>query len=98
MKITRATLLKAAPYAALIAGFAGGALAISPMSPLPQTAPREGDPYLQLVQAQPLPRAAPTNQGQMQLSFAPVAGACGRQRLCSARHTRHVARSVLRAF
>jgi Do/DeqQ family serine protease len=77
MKITRATLLKAAPYAALIAGFAGGALAISPMSPLPQTAPREGDPYLQLVQAQPLPRAAPTNQGQMQLSFAPVAARAG---------------------
>ena len=77
MKITRATLLKAAPYAALIAGFAGGALAISPMSPLPQTAPREAEPYLQLVQAQPLPRAAPTSQGQMQLSFAPVAARAG---------------------
>jgi Do/DeqQ family serine protease len=77
MKITRATLLKAAPYAALIAGFAGGALAISPMSPLPQTAPQEAEPYLQLVQAQPLPRAAPTSQGQMQLSFAPVAARAG---------------------
>jgi Do/DeqQ family serine protease len=77
MKITRATLLKAAPYAALIAGFAGGALAISPMSPLPLASPQEGEPHLQLVQAQPLPRATPTSQGQMQLSFAPVAGRAG---------------------
>ncbi len=77
MKITQATLLKAAPYAALIAGFAGGALAISPMSPLQQTAPRDAEPTLQLVQAQPLPRATPTGQGQMQLSFAPVAARAG---------------------
>ncbi|MEZ5971153.1 MAG: Do family serine endopeptidase [Hyphomonadaceae bacterium] len=79
MKITRATLLKASPFAALIAGFAGGALAISPISPLaPQRdeAPqehRDGDPYLQLAQATPLVRATPNSRGEVQLSFAPVA-------------------------
>ena len=83
MKITRATLLKASPFAALIAGFAGGALAISPISPLaPQRedAPqehREGDPYLQLAQATPLVRAAPNSRGEVQLSFAPVAARAG---------------------
>jgi Do/DeqQ family serine protease len=83
MKITRATLLKASPFAALIAGFAGGALAISPISPLaPQRedAPqehREGDPYLQLTQATPLVRAAPNSRGEVQLSFAPVAARAG---------------------
>lgn len=78
MKLTRLTLLKAIPYAALIAGFAGGALATSPM--VTQQAPpahREGDPYLQLVQAEPLVRAAPSNRGDMQLSFAPVAARAG---------------------
>jgi Do/DeqQ family serine protease len=75
MKITRATLLKASPFAALIAGFAGGALAISPVgqqmiNPPPQA--EAGEPYLQLVQAEPLVRATPSSRGEMQLSFAPV--------------------------
>ncbi|MGD9965292.1 MAG: Do family serine endopeptidase [Hyphomonadaceae bacterium] len=78
MKITRATLLKASPYAALIAGFAGGALAISPMvTQRGSPAPANGDPYLQLVQAEPLVRAAPSSRGEMQLSFAPVAARAG---------------------
>jgi S1-C subfamily serine protease len=83
MKITRATLLKASPFAALIAGFAGGALAISPISPLApqredaQPEHREGDPYLQLAQATPLVRAAPNSRGEVQLSFAPVAARAG---------------------
>jgi Do/DeqQ family serine protease len=83
MKITRATLLKASPFAALIAGFAGGALAISPLSPLapqrdaPSEEHREGDPYLQLAQAGPLVRAAPNSRGEVQLSFAPVAARAG---------------------
>ena len=77
MNFTRATLLKVAPYAALIAGFAGGALAISPISPLSQTAPGAGEPSLQLVQAQPLPRATPNSQGEMMMSFAPVAARAG---------------------
>ena len=78
MKITRAGLLKASPFAALIAGFAGGALAVSPLAN-PTQAPTQApsDPYLQLVQAEPLVRAAPTGQGQMQLSFAPVAAQAG---------------------
>lgn len=78
MKITRETLLKASPWAALIAGFASGALAVSPMATHAQAPPQEaqqqsGEPYLQLVQAQPLTRAAPNSRGEMQLSFAPVA-------------------------
>jgi len=74
MKITRSTLLKASPYAALVAGFAGGALAISPLANPAQQAPSaQGEPQLQLVQAQPLPRAAPNSQGEVMLSFAPVA-------------------------
>ncbi|MBK6705424.1 MAG: Do family serine endopeptidase [Caulobacteraceae bacterium] len=83
MKITRATLLKASPFAALIAGFAGGALAISPISPLApqredaQPEHQEGDPYLQLAQATPLVRAAPNSRGEVQLSFAPVAARAG---------------------
>ncbi|MBK8542286.1 MAG: trypsin-like peptidase domain-containing protein [Caulobacteraceae bacterium] len=83
MKITRATLLKASPFAALIAGFAGGALAISPISPLApqredaQLEHQEGDPYLQLAQAAPLVRAAPNSRGEVQLSFAPVAARAG---------------------
>ena len=77
MKITRVTLFKALPYAALIAGFAGGALATSPMAtdqpaPPPQQQQSTDQPYLQMVQAQPLVRAAPTSRGEMQLSFAPV--------------------------
>jgi Do/DeqQ family serine protease len=79
MKITRSTLLKAAPFAAVIAGFAGGALAISPLAQLanPPAQTEEGDPYLQLVQAEPLVRAAPTSRGEIQLSFAPVAARAG---------------------
>ncbi|MGD9982158.1 MAG: Do family serine endopeptidase [Hyphomonadaceae bacterium] len=78
MKITRATLLKASPYAALIAGFAGGALAVSPMvTERAIPAQQDGEPYLQLVQAQPLVRAAPSSRGDMQLSFAPVAARAG---------------------
>ncbi len=76
MKITRETLLKASPWAALIAGFASGALAVSPMAAPAQAPPQQqqgGEPYLQLVQAQPLTRAAPNSRGEMQLSFAPVA-------------------------
>jgi Do/DeqQ family serine protease len=77
MKITRATLLKASPFAALIAGFAGGALAVGPMA-ADQSAPRAPEePYLQLVQAQPLVRAAPASRGEVQLSFAPVAARAG---------------------
>ncbi len=78
MKFSRASLLKASPYAALLAGFAGGALAVSPMA-APQSAPAPApeQPYLQLAQAEPLVRAAPSSQGQMQLSFAPVAAQAG---------------------
>jgi Do/DeqQ family serine protease len=76
MQITRATLLKASPYAALIAGFAGGALAVAPMT-TPQAAPPPEQPQLQLVQAQPLVRAAPSSRAEVQLSFAPVAARAG---------------------
>jgi Do/DeqQ family serine protease len=73
MKITRAHLIKASPFLALIAGFAGGALAVSPMATNTVSPPPEaGEPYLQLVQAEPLVRAAPNSRGEMQLSFAPV--------------------------
>jgi Do/DeqQ family serine protease len=79
MKITRSTLLKASPYAALIAGFAGGALAVSPLATQREAAPTEqsGEPYLQLVQAQPLVRSTPSSRGEVQLSFAPVAARAG---------------------
>ena len=79
MNITRATLLKASPFAALIAGFAGGALAIAPMAGQSSAPPPQehSDPYLQLVQAEPLMRAAPSSRGEMQLSFAPVAASAG---------------------
>jgi Do/DeqQ family serine protease len=78
MKITRAGLLRASPFIALIAGFAGGALAISPLARQDAAPARDpGEPYLQLVQAEPLVRAAPSNQGQVQLSFAPVAAQAG---------------------
>ncbi|MGE0530704.1 MAG: Do family serine endopeptidase [Hyphomonadaceae bacterium] len=77
MKITRATLLKASPYAALIAGFAGGALAVSPLATQREVPAESGDPYLQLVQAEPLVRTAPSNRGEVQLSFAPVAARAG---------------------
>jgi len=73
MKITRATLLKASPFAALIAGVAGGALAVAPMAsePSPVRAPEQPEARLQLAQAGPT-RAAPASRGEMQLSFAPV--------------------------
>lgn len=82
MKITRATLLKASPFVALIAGFAGGALAVAPIATQREIPPAEaqhtdGQPYLQMVQAQPLVRTAPNNRGEMQLSFAPVASRAG---------------------
>lgn len=78
MKITRATLLKASPFAALIAGFAGGALAVSPLATQREVpADQSGEPYLQLVQAEPLVRAAPSSRGEVQLSFAPVAARAG---------------------
>jgi Do/DeqQ family serine protease len=73
MKITRATLIKVSPFLALIAGFTGGALAVSPMAnPTAGPPPEAGEPYLQLVQAEPLVRATPNNRGEVQLSFAPV--------------------------
>ena len=63
MKITRAGLLKASPFIALVAGFAGGALAIAPIASETFQAPPQqqaGEPSLQLVQAEPLVRAAPS--------------------------------------
>jgi Do/DeqQ family serine protease len=77
MKITRSTLLKASPYAALVAGFAGGALAVSPLATQREVPTQSGEPHLQLVQAQPLVRTAPSSRGDMQLSFAPVAARAG---------------------
>ncbi len=84
MKISRTTLLKAAPFAALIVGFAGGALAVAPLTRQAPTqaaqiqAPEQAqDPYLQLVQGQPLARAVPNSRGEAQLSFAPVAARAG---------------------
>jgi Do/DeqQ family serine protease len=77
MKITRSTVLKASPFAALIAGFAGGALAVAPMAAEREIPRDEGEPYLQTVQAEPLVRAAPMGRGEMQLSFAPVAARAG---------------------
>ena len=79
MKLTRATLLKASPFMAVIAGLAGGALAVAPMAtetvlPPPQ---QQSDPYLQLAQADAPQRAAPSSRGEMQLSFAPVAAQAG---------------------
>ena len=47
---------------------------------LPQQEPpagQSGEPYLQMVQAQPLTRQAPNSRGEMQLSFAPVAARAG---------------------
>lgn len=80
MKIDRVTLLKASPFIALVAGFAGGALAVGPMrqpsapAPAVETAQPgdQGGPYLQLVQAGPLTRVTPSSRGEAQLSFAPV--------------------------
>jgi Do/DeqQ family serine protease len=78
MKITRSTLLKASPYMALVAGFAGGALAVSPLATQREIPARSSDePALQLVQAEPLVRTAPSNRGEVQLSFAPVAARAG---------------------
>ena len=74
MKITRASFLKALPL--LAAGFAAGALAVAPLA-AQEYFQRDGEPRLQLVQAQAAPRLAPSNQGQMQLSFAPVAASAG---------------------
>jgi S1-C subfamily serine protease len=82
MKITRSGLLKASPFAALVAGFAGGALAVVAPMAVTQNAvespvAEQTDPYLQLVQAQPLTRATPNSRGEVQLSFAPVAAQAG---------------------
>ncbi|MES1158796.1 MAG: Do family serine endopeptidase [Terricaulis silvestris] len=70
MKIDRAKLLKAAPWLALIAGFAGG---IFTMGPLAAQERANSGPPIQIVQAAPLQRMSPANQSQVQLSFAPVA-------------------------
>jgi Do/DeqQ family serine protease len=77
MKFSRSTLLKASPFLALVAGFAGGALAIGPMAQSTAPPPAAGDPYLQLVQAEPLVRATPSSRGEVQLSFAPVVQRAG---------------------
>jgi Do/DeqQ family serine protease len=71
MKITRATLLKASPFAALIAGLAGGALAAAPLAEQAARPPTEQS-EIQLAQAGPA-RATPSSRADMQLSFAPVA-------------------------
>lgn len=83
MKITRSTLLKASPFVALIAGFAGGALAIGPLAAQtqqqaaqPAAVERQNDATFQLIQADTV-RAAPLNRGEVQLSFAPVAARAG---------------------
>jgi len=72
MKLTRARLLKASPFVALIAGVAGGALATAPVLYAPPADPphEQGEAYLQLAQAGPT--RAPTSRAEMQLSFAPV--------------------------
>lgn len=67
MPVTRATLLKFAPWIAVAGGFLGGTLAMSPIA-----AQTRGQPPIQLVQPSPLVRAAPTSQAQISLSFAPV--------------------------
>ena len=75
MKVSRAGLLKASPFIALVAGFAGGALAIAPIASetlQPPAQAQSGEPMLQMVQAEPLVRATPSNRGEVQLSFAPV--------------------------
>jgi Do/DeqQ family serine protease len=79
MKFSRATLLKVSPFLALAAGFAGGALALGRMNDQGQAvegAPSD-QPAIQLVQAEPLTRAVPASQGEVQLSFAPVAARVG---------------------
>ncbi len=73
MQINRASVLKALPLVA--GGFAAGALVAAPLA-AQERAPRDA-PMLQLVQAQTAPRVAPGSQGQMQLSFAPVAASAG---------------------
>ncbi|GAM99225.1 serine protease precursor MucD/AlgY [alpha proteobacterium U9-1i] len=73
MKIDRAFLLSAAPFAA--GGFLAGALVMAPLAA--QEFRANGEPQLQLVQAQQLPRAVPNSQGQVQLSYAPVAARAG---------------------
>ncbi|MEQ1617866.1 MAG: Do family serine endopeptidase [Terricaulis sp.] len=81
MKITRATLLKAAPIIALVIGFASGALAgpIAQRVGLTPAVQRAGqdEPSLQLVQAGPLARVTPSSRGEAQLSFAPVVERAG---------------------
>ncbi len=72
MKSLRSILLKASPFAALVAGLAGGALAVAPLSGGEDlAAPAEPEARLQLAQAGPA-RAAPMSRAEMQLSFAPV--------------------------
>ena len=58
MPVTRATLLKFAPWIAVAAGFVGGMLTMSPIAA--QT--RAQTPPIQLVQPSSLVRAAPTSQ------------------------------------
>ncbi len=72
MKSLRSILLKASPFAALVAGVAGGALAVAPLSGGQDlAAPAQPEARLQLAQAGPA-RAAPMSRAEMQLSFAPV--------------------------
>jgi len=69
MKITRSSLLKVSPLAALIAVAAGSALSASPLM---QSAQAQDATPVQLAQADTV-RAAPTSRAEVQLSFAPVA-------------------------
>ncbi|MGE0596943.1 MAG: Do family serine endopeptidase [Hyphomonadaceae bacterium] len=74
MKFDRGSLLRALPFVA--GGFVAGAIAVAPLA-AQEWAGREAEPRLHLVQAQAAPRVAPSTQGQMQLSFAPVAASAG---------------------
>jgi Do/DeqQ family serine protease len=73
MKIDRASLLKAAPF--LAGGFVAGVLVMAPLAA--QEFQSNSEPRLQLVQAEQLTRAVPNSQGQVQLSYAPVAARAG---------------------
>ena len=70
MKFSRASMKTFAPYGVAVGAFMAGALAVSPLA---AQQPSEQTPApVQFAQASPQ-RTAPTSQGQMQLSFAPVA-------------------------
>jgi len=76
MKLTKANLLKYAPFMAFAAGAIGGVMATVTMAQ-EQPVRANGEPALQLIQAGPLQRVTPSSQGEMQLSFAPVASRAG---------------------